>query len=277
MFYLDRYTSTNDFLTTAESWLLQSEAENNLVLGVAYGEDRRSASGHSEQYWATLSNDGQIVGCAFRTPPHSISVTSMPAAAVPQLVDDVSSVYTSLPGANGASETVQVFAQHWCAARRSSYEVRTHLRIHVLHSVQFPNAVASGRLRRPLPSEHSLVRDWVLAFADEVDMQGNRTEAADSLAVSKKIFVWDDVGPKSLVACARETPNGSTISAVYTPAAFRGSGYATAAVATLSHQLLSAGKRFCCLYTDLNNPTSNEIYWRIGYRPVRDDLDIKFF
>jgi hypothetical protein len=38
----------------------------------------------------------------------------------------------------------------------------------------------------------------------------------------------------------------------------------------LSRQLLGEGNRFCCLYTDLDNPTSNAIYARIGYRPVSD-------
>ena len=38
------------------------------------------------------------------------------------------------------------------------------------------------------------------------------------------------------------------------------------------HQLIiiGQGNRFCCLYTDLANPTSNAIYKRIGYNPVSD-------
>ena len=34
--------------------------------------------------------------------------------------------------------------------------------------------------------------------------------------------------------------------------------------------LLDGGRRFCFLFTDLANPTSNSIYQRIGYRPVTD-------
>jgi predicted GNAT family acetyltransferase len=60
------------------------------------------------------------------------------------------------------------------------------------------------------------------------------------------------------------------VNAVYTPPELRGQGYATATVAALSHLLLDRGYRFCCLYTDLANPTSNAIYQRIGYRPVTD-------
>ena len=47
-------------------------------------------------------------------------------------------------------------------------------------------------------------------------------------------------------------------------------GYASACVAALSERLLSEGRRFCFLYTDLANPTSNAIYQKIGYQPVCD-------
>jgi hypothetical protein len=39
---------------------------------------------------------------------------------------------------------------------------------------------------------------------------------------------------------------------------------------------LDRGKRFCFLYTDLANPTSNAIYMRLGYRPVCDSREIAF-
>ena len=45
-------------------------------------------------------------------------------------------------------------------------------------------------------------------------------------------------------------------------------GYA-ALVAELSERLL-AERRFCFLFTDLANPTSNKIYQAIGYEPVID-------
>ena len=73
-----------------------------------------------------------------------------------------------------------------------------------------------------------------------------------------------------MTARSRPTHHGIAVNAVYTPPEQRGRGYATAAVATLSQQLLYEGYDFCCLFTDLSNPTSNRIYQRIGYRPVCD-------
>ena len=40
--------------------------------------------------------------------------------------------------------------------------------------------------------------------------------------------------------------------------------------------VLDRGMRFCFLYTDLANPTSNGIYMRIGYEPVCDSRELAF-
>jgi predicted GNAT family acetyltransferase len=39
---------------------------------------------------------------------------------------------------------------------------------------------------------------------------------------------------------------------------------------------LKEGKRFCFLYTDLANPTSNHIYQEIGYEPVCEAEQYRF-
>jgi predicted GNAT family acetyltransferase len=38
----------------------------------------------------------------------------------------------------------------------------------------------------------------------------------------------------------------------------------------MTQMLLDRGGRFCFLFTDLANPTSNSIYQTVGYRPVAD-------
>ena len=86
----------------------------------------------------------------------------------------------------------------------------------------------------------------------------------------RDLFIWDDGGPVSTVTKTRHSTHGIVVSLVYTPPAHRNRGYASAAVAALSQQLLDAGWEFCSLFTDLANPTSNSIYQRIGYRPVAD-------
>jgi predicted GNAT family acetyltransferase len=62
---------------------------------------------------------------------------------------------------------------------------------------------------------------------------------------------------------------------VYTPPACRGRGYASALVAELSQRVLGRGERVI-LYTDLDNPTSNAIYQRIGYVAVDESIRYAF-
>jgi predicted GNAT family acetyltransferase len=72
----------------------------------------------------------------------------------------------------------------------------------------------------------------------------------------------------SMAGSSRGTPNGATIAYVYTPTELRRRGYASRVVGHLSRHFLDAGKSFCCLYTDLANPTSNSIYAQLGYAVV---------
>ena len=78
-----------------------------------------------------------------------------------------------------------------------------------------------------------------------------------------------------MVSAVRDTPNTAGIGAVYTPSHFRNRGYASTAVATLSRQLLDAGRRSCFLYTDVANPVSNAVYTRVGFEPIDDVVELK--
>jgi predicted GNAT family acetyltransferase len=99
---------------------------------------------------------------------------------------------------------------------------------------------------------------------------------------SAGILLWEDGGvPVSLAGWGGPTPNGIRVGPVYTPPELRGRGYATALSADLSQRLLDGrlfegGRRFCFLYTDLANPTSNAIYERVGYRRVAESAEIVF-
>ncbi len=66
------------------------------------------------------------------------------------------------------------------------------------------------------------------------------------------------------------------VNLVYTPPELRGKGYATNCVAALSQKLLDDGYKFCSLFTDLSNPTSNDIYSKIGYNPIADFIVYDF-
>jgi predicted GNAT family acetyltransferase len=79
-----------------------------------------------------------------------------------------------------------------------------------------------------------------------------------------------------MAGIAGPTPNGIRVQAVYTPPQHRQHGYASMLVARVSQLMLDSGKRFCFLFTDLANPTSNKIYQQIGYHHIADAKHIIF-
>jgi predicted GNAT family acetyltransferase len=160
--------------------------------------------------------------------------------------------------------------------------------IYVLEHLEPPPA-APGTARVATAADRELVLRWWMAFADEVLHEGgpgrDTAEATIDYRLSSRgagIAVWEDGGePVSTAGWGGATPNGIRVGPVYTPPELRGRGYATALTAELSQRLLDGrlfdgGRRFCFLYTDLANPTSNAIYERIGYRRVAESAEISF-
>jgi predicted GNAT family acetyltransferase len=160
-----------------------------------------------------------------------------------------------------------------------SWRAGVEMGVYELRSV-LPTTPASGGARLATPDEAELIVRMVETFLDEAADQITRDPVGTRRSIESRLgsapdeggfWIWEDAGE---VVCISghggRTPNGIRIGPVYTPPERRGRGYATSLVAEQSAWLLEHGHRFCFLYTDLANPTSNGIYRRIGYRQVCD-------
>ena len=149
--------------------------------------------------------------------------------------------------------------------------------VHKLTHVVMPDPLAAGRLRQARSADTDLVVEWILAFDEDAGVGIEDAPGAAARLIERgALYLWDDAEPRSMAAVVRETRTGVSITLVYTPRTFRGHGYASACVATLSRQLLESGRSFCSLWTDLANPTSNALYARLGYVPLADIVDVEF-
>ena len=259
------------FLARAESWLLQNEAEHNLILGIA--AQLRISPG-VKAFLATLEHDGDVVGCAFRTPPYKLGVTRMPHGAAEALVDSGAIELSDVPSVLGPEAVASVVADRIGRKRGKAAAPGMRQRIYELRQVAWPPRPPRGRLRLAQHADFELLTEWLEAFAAETRHgPGDVPTYTLSHIANKAAFVWDDEGPKTTALWSGLTPNGVRIGFVYTPPKLRGRGYASACVAGASQRALDSGYRFCCLYTDLGNPTSNDIYQRVGYRRVCDVVD----
>jgi predicted GNAT family acetyltransferase len=146
-----------------------------------------------------------------------------------------------------------------------------------------PPASVPGGWRLAGEGDGPMLRDWVLAFEAEALPAGSPQPAPDEMIgrwvrrEDRFAYLWEADGRAVSVAVANSTtPNGRRIGPVYTPPGHRGHGYASAVTAAASADQLARGARFCFLFTDRMNPTSNAIYQRIGYEPVSDVDQVRF-
>lgn len=266
------------FLEAAGPLLLADEARHNLLLGLATTLLDAPPFYPAWQLWVVEEN-AEVVGAALMTPPHNL-VLARPRD--PSVLEALAAAVDDLPGVVGALPEVELFASAWSARTGAVPHPRFAQGIYALERVLPVADVPGGMREATTPEDRSLLLDWWCAFAVEALEQTLDPEDV-ALAIDHRLaslreglVLWEHDGPTSFASYGGETPNGIRIGPVYTPPERRGRGYASALVAALSADLLARGRRFCFLYTDLANPTSNRIYERIGYERVCESAEIAF-
>jgi RimJ/RimL family protein N-acetyltransferase len=278
-----RFDDPLAFREAATPYLLRDEARHNLLLGVSTTLIQRPDLYEAFDLWVVSDGD-EVTGAALRTHPLNL-VLAQPAndVALDTLVDRLLLERQELPGVIAALPELEAFVGAWTSAndldvtrlfRHGVYELRDVL----------PIPAAPGRPRPVTPEDRDLVIPWVVAFAEEVLPKDDEAERhiryVDSRLTATNdagMWFWEDDGrPVSVSGYGGATPNGMRIGPVYTPPELRGRGYATTLVSEQSRWLLGTGRTLCFLYTDLDNPTSNALYRRIGYRMVAESGEVRF-
>ena len=273
-------SGADEVLERAGAYPEVEEARHNLPLGIL-----STARAHPDVYpelraWVALAG-GRVVGAAIRTPPHNL-ILAQPSderavAALAHAIDD------ELPGVVGAIPEVDRFAAAWTVRHGRAASVVFDQRIYALTAV-VPPAPVPGSMRLATVADRELALVWFRAFSGKCSIPATTTKPPLERRVDARLgpedagmALWElDGRPVSLAGFGGPTPNGIRIGPVYTPPELRGQGFGTAVTAAISQLLLERGRRFCFLYTDLANPTSNAIYLRIGYEPVCDSREVAF-
>jgi uncharacterized protein len=266
---IERHDDARTFFARVAPFLERREPEHNLLLGfrTALERDPHAYGPEAPRLFAVVFGD-EVVGVATQTPPYNLVLSEMDDprsvdALVAALLDDG----VQLPGVLGPKELARRFADAWAEATGTTARPTLEQRVYAAEHALLPEGVA-GRMRRYEPRDHELAIRWIDEFFAEALPGAPRRESADVVEHRALVF-WEDGEPVSIAGYGSPTPNGVRIGPVYTPTHLRRRGYATALTAALTSELLGA-HRFCFLFTDLANPTSNSIYQRIGYRPVGD-------
>jgi uncharacterized protein len=284
------YSRAAGFLTHTKQYLDKDEARYGLILGIAkiLAENERRYGGEPPWY-CTVSAPTKLMGimkpeiyaAALRTPPHMVVLAHFSGSL--ELISDVllsavSSQYQEIPGVVGDKPLADNFAEHW---RRAHNVKIVNTMAQCIYKLIKVNDVplAPGKLRLAGEADKELVKKWGRSFHVDIGGEASGAPEMDVAAVIDRgwVFLWEVNGtPVSMALKTRPTDKGMTVSGVYTPPELRRNGYATSCVAELSRNILQSGKKFCTLYTDLANPTSNSIYKKIGYIAVADSVEHTF-
>lgn len=262
--------------------LLEREIQHNVMLGLFSVLQARRPEVPPWLAWA--ERGGEMAGVALQTDGHNLLLAhGLDHEVIEALARDRYSDQPALPGVLSSAETAATFAAIWQQLSGQTGQLGRSERLYRLTEVRPVPAVA-GHLRPALDSDIELVADWWLAFSAEAVEPVTRERALQAIAnrygvdpLVGGLRLWEVEGvPVSLAGYTGPTPNSIRIGPVYTPPEQRGRGYATAAVAQLSRELLDKGFACVTLFTDLANPTSNHIYQTIGFEPAADMDEIHF-
>jgi hypothetical protein len=277
---LRTYTGAAEFLGEVQAYLERQEVLNGLILGLAIRLVEEPLAYGSPPYFASVAGEEGLALAALMTPPYNLILYSDQASA-PEALELVARNLIEggwpVSGTLGPAPLAQAFAGLWTRLAVTGSRPGMSQRLYQLSSVIHPR-YSPGRLRQADDADADRVLGWMRAFEQEAMRASTQTTPGmtQNRIAEGSVFLWDDDGPVCMAVKTRPTRRGVSISWVYTPPEWRRRGYATACVAALSQRLLDSGFEYCTLFTDLNNPTSNEIYQQIGYRPVCDYLEIKF-
>jgi len=281
------YSDVKAFYGDVYDVLMKKEAQNMLILGnliIGYeGKDTFGWRNTAEWAMAAVSCDEKIRLVALMTPPYGITMYACGDfdKELDCLIDGLISSRINVPAVIAEKSLAAAFAEKYCIKMGLGQEIAMSQRIYQLDTVNL-NVPQIGRFREADERDLSFMPFWYedfFASATNIDAKiGGDIEKYRHVVTSGKTFLLEDNGcAVSVAMISRQTASAACVSYVYTPPYFRGRGYASSVVAQLSQKCLDEGFKSCVLYTDLKNPTSNSIYKKIGYKPIADSLEIKFY
>ncbi|TFG27942.1 MAG: GNAT family N-acetyltransferase [Promethearchaeota archaeon] len=272
------YENINEYIDLVFPFLLKNEAENNLLFSILNAlKLNQTTYGDSKPILIVVKQYDEIKLVALRTPPYNqlISYTD-DLKTLDVLVKDLLKKSVNLPGILGFKDGVQRFIKKYCENKGLVAKLTRNERGYKLLEVA-KQTFGNKPLIVGEKSHQSLILKWakemileagLMTKAEQMDRTLNQTKK--DITYGKIFLLLDNTIPVSMARIAGKTPNGGLINLVYSPPPFRRKGYATECVAKLSQRLLDEGNKFCFLFTDLANPTSNRIYQKIGYLPIID-------
>ncbi|MFJ7211215.1 GNAT family N-acetyltransferase [Amycolatopsis sp. NPDC098790] len=213
-----------------------------------------------------LEQDGEVRAVCYRRPSQRLLLT----AVGPEQADTLAAELDGEPlcGVTAEDDTAAAFIEAWQRRTGAVPVPGVRVRLHRLGTLVPPEPMPDGHAVNAL--EHAEIVRWCSEFAvavGQAPISDERSWAASNFA-GKQFTFWATDGPVAIAGSTPVLAGMVRVDPVYTPARFRGRGYAGAVTFAVSQAALAAGATDVVLYTDPANVTSNALYRRLGYVPI---------
>ncbi len=277
------WTTTDDareFLDVTGALLRANAASNTVLLSVAAGVAENGPALYGEEpplfgWWA--STGGRIDGAFVHTPPYPALLSAVPHAAIDPLAELLARD-RRLAGVSATGQLAEAFAAAWSARRHTTTELALRLRLYRLATLREPDPLAPGSADVAGVADEALMRDWMEAFEREIGEPPGISRTLDKRLAAGSLTIWRNSRgtPVALAGYSREVDGARRIGPVYTVTQHRRHGYGAAVTAAASRRALDSGTSQLLLYADIDNPTSNTLYQRLGFEPIESRTTLRF-
>ncbi|MER2088751.1 MAG: GNAT family N-acetyltransferase [Sporosarcina sp.] len=278
---LKQFEDVHEFALRAELILSTREDVHSLFLGVLHAI---KAGRYENPFMATIDVGGEVLALFQMTPPHPLNLIFTGEDRLEECMDllirgliefgiEISSIISLKPWAF-------LFAEKWEAKTGMTHKLLMDQGIYRLDNVNESLKDSPGSWRFADKDDCPLIEKWYSLFEEDTGLPSTAKEDVKKRVASfveqQEVFLWEHDGKVvSMMKKARPTNHGVTVSFVFTPREERKKGYARTIVAAGTKELLKEYK-FCVLYTDLMNRTSNKIYQEIGYQQIANSVQFGF-
>lgn len=278
-----QFASIENYLDHCQAFLMENETENSLPLGVAISIKNKTRKASSPYFFA-IENERQILAVAQRrNVDRPMFLSKMNRAQLQLLCDKILSLNISPEGVVGSPFACEKFSEIFAQERGLSCKLLMKQGVYESKKILMPK-LDSEQLVVASRDQEKICHDYMFGFVTDCfpDHESPKEESqkiTENLLINKNLYLLKNkIGEfVSMIGNSRNSPNGASISYVYTPKTHRQKGYGSKITSLLSQKLLGQGFKFYNLYTDLLNPTSNSIYQKIGYKMIDESKHISFF
>jgi ribosomal protein S18 acetylase RimI-like enzyme len=275
---LTELSNAADFLAATVSMLMESEAENNLLLSSALTL-ARSSSGRLPKlsFFVVKNASGRAICSALNVCDRRLLVSTASLEGAHFLGEELARRGVPVRAVLGPSDVTVAFREGAQKTGGASLTPHQHLlqrRLHAKNSaiLRAAPAAAPGLWRTAKEKDLKLLLKWSKQFVDESGHDEPIQETEEVVRrylENKQLFIWEDEKPVAMAGYGGFTPNGARINMVYTEPKARSKGYAKSLVSAIGRKLLSSGRyQFCFLFVTEENQPANRVYEQLGYEKI---------